>query len=149
MTPTASAGSFNKGEVRTSKTDGVKINVTGDKTRDKCIEIIYDALASDSGARASRTSTSASLYTHVVLPRSERADHVAREGNRGERAFRIRRDDRRVQEQAPLVLRQPQGQEQPEPSRERRQRRPPRRKVLQDVECGQCALVLSGRRYPP
>ncbi|EPS96952.1 hypothetical protein FOMPIDRAFT_1025179 [Fomitopsis schrenkii] len=50
MTPTASAGSYNKGEVRTSKSDGVKINVTGDKTRDKCIEIIYDALASDSGA---------------------------------------------------------------------------------------------------
>lgn len=60
MTPTASAGSYNKGEVRTSKSDGVKINVTGDKTRDKCIEIIYDALASDSGARASRATASAS-----------------------------------------------------------------------------------------
>lgn len=58
MTPTGSAGGY-KGEVRTAKSDGVKISVTSDKTRDKCIEIIYDALASDSGARASRPTASA------------------------------------------------------------------------------------------
>ena len=62
MTPTASASSFNKGEARTAKSDGVKTNITGDKTRDKCIEIIYDALASDSGARASPLHTTADVY---------------------------------------------------------------------------------------
>lgn len=44
-TPTAS-----KIELRTAKGDGVKVR-TGDSTRDKCAELIYDALASDSGAR--------------------------------------------------------------------------------------------------
>ncbi|KAF8736230.1 hypothetical protein AX14_000669 [Amanita brunnescens Koide BX004] len=34
---------------RTAKSDGVK-GKTGDATRDKCMELIYDALASDSGA---------------------------------------------------------------------------------------------------
>ncbi|KAF9074265.1 hypothetical protein BDP27DRAFT_1381402 [Rhodocollybia butyracea] len=34
---------------RTAKSDGVKISV-GDGTRDRCAELIYDALASDSGA---------------------------------------------------------------------------------------------------
>ncbi|KAJ7705644.1 transcription elongation factor [Mycena metata] len=36
--------------VRTMKSDGVTPGFTGDKTRDKCIELVYDALASDSGA---------------------------------------------------------------------------------------------------
>ncbi|KEP50986.1 transcription factor S-II, central domain protein [Rhizoctonia solani 123E] len=36
--------------VRTIKTDGVKIESKGDKTRDKCMELLYDAMASDSGA---------------------------------------------------------------------------------------------------
>lgn len=44
-TPTAA-----KVELRTAKGDGVK-GSTGDSTRDKCTELIYDALASDSGAR--------------------------------------------------------------------------------------------------
>jgi len=35
---------------RTMKSDGVPSGFTGDKTRDKCIELVYDALASDSGA---------------------------------------------------------------------------------------------------
>ncbi|KAJ7773623.1 transcription elongation factor [Mycena maculata] len=35
---------------RTMKSDGVAGGFTGDKTRDKCIELVYDALASDSGA---------------------------------------------------------------------------------------------------
>ncbi|KAF8659275.1 hypothetical protein AX16_001850 [Volvariella volvacea WC 439] len=34
---------------RSAKTDGVKAS-TGDATRDKCAELLYDALASDSGA---------------------------------------------------------------------------------------------------
>jgi transcription elongation factor S-II len=56
MTPapaTPTSANPNKTDLRTAKTDGVKIEVTGDKTRDKCVELIYDALASDSGARES------------------------------------------------------------------------------------------------
>ncbi|KAF8756507.1 Transcription elongation factor [Rhizoctonia solani] len=36
--------------VRTVKNDAVKIESKGDKTRDKCMELLYDAMASDSGA---------------------------------------------------------------------------------------------------
>lgn len=49
-TPSMSASS-SKSDIRSSKSDGIKINVTGDTTRDKCIELLYDALAFDSGAR--------------------------------------------------------------------------------------------------
>lgn len=35
---------------RTAKSDGVKMDVLGDKTRDKCMELIYDALALESGS---------------------------------------------------------------------------------------------------
>jgi len=35
---------------RSAKIDGVKTEFLGDKTRDKCIELLYDSLASDSGA---------------------------------------------------------------------------------------------------
>ncbi|PSR77744.1 hypothetical protein PHLCEN_2v7728 [Hermanssonia centrifuga] len=48
-TPTMSASS-SKSDVRTAKSDGVKTNLTGDTTRDKCMELIYDALAFDSGS---------------------------------------------------------------------------------------------------
>jgi len=44
-TPTASS----KDGARTAKNDGVSTSITGDKTRDKCIEILYDALALESG----------------------------------------------------------------------------------------------------
>jgi transcription elongation factor S-II len=37
--------------VRNNKTDGVKTDITGDKARDKCVELIYNALAAGSGAR--------------------------------------------------------------------------------------------------
>lgn len=37
---------------RTAKSDEIK-GGTGDATRDKCIELLYDALSSDSSARAS------------------------------------------------------------------------------------------------
>ncbi|EIN06825.1 transcription elongation factor [Punctularia strigosozonata HHB-11173 SS5] len=40
------------GAPRTAKLDGISMDVTSDKTRDKCIELIYDALASDSSAPA-------------------------------------------------------------------------------------------------
>ncbi|KAH9895904.1 transcription elongation factor [Cubamyces lactineus] len=52
VTPTVSAsGSGSKlNETRSAKSDGIKIEYTGDKTRDKCAELIYDALVFDSGA---------------------------------------------------------------------------------------------------
>ncbi|KAI6131752.1 transcription elongation factor [Pisolithus croceorrhizus] len=53
--PTPASGSVTpasngKSEVRTAKSDGVKISVAGDATRDRCIELIYDGLACDSAA---------------------------------------------------------------------------------------------------
>lgn len=48
-TPTSSNA---KGNPRNAASDAVKIG-TGDSTRDKCAELIYDALAADSGARTS------------------------------------------------------------------------------------------------
>ncbi|KAL6303618.1 transcription elongation factor [Sparassis latifolia] len=48
VTPTVAGGS--KTDLRNAKGDGIKSAVTGDKTRDKCLELIYDALAFDSGA---------------------------------------------------------------------------------------------------
>ncbi|KAF8880997.1 transcription factor S-II, central domain-containing protein [Infundibulicybe gibba] len=49
-TPITPTGSSGKVDVRTAKSDGVKVSGTGDSTRDKCAELIYDALASDSSA---------------------------------------------------------------------------------------------------
>jgi transcription elongation factor S-II len=51
--PTPTTETSLKTEARTAQSDGVKINRTGDKTRDKCMELIYDALAGESGARKS------------------------------------------------------------------------------------------------
>lgn len=53
LTPVATPTPNGKAEVRNSKSDGVKITVTGDNTRDRCAELIYDGLACDSGARES------------------------------------------------------------------------------------------------
>ncbi|KAH7915766.1 transcription factor S-II, central domain-containing protein [Hygrophoropsis aurantiaca] len=39
-----------KADVRTAKADGAKPGATGDTTRDRCAELIYDALACDSTA---------------------------------------------------------------------------------------------------
>jgi len=49
MTPTSESFDGKNGASRTAKSDGITISV-GDKTRDKCVELIYDALASDSGS---------------------------------------------------------------------------------------------------
>ncbi|KAG2071200.1 transcription elongation factor [Suillus decipiens] len=46
-TPTPVNG---KSEPRSAKADGVKASGTGDTTRDRCTELIYDGLACDSGA---------------------------------------------------------------------------------------------------
>lgn len=52
-TPTSSGGA-----PRTAKSDGVSGGI-GDKVRDKCLELVYDALASDSSART---------YIHLSNP---------------------------------------------------------------------------------
>ena len=49
MAPSAPTTSNNG--ARTAKGDGVSTSITGDKTRDKCIEMLYDALALESGFR--------------------------------------------------------------------------------------------------
>jgi len=48
-TPITPTGSASKLETRSAKLDGVK-GSSGDTTRDKCMTLIYDALAYDSGA---------------------------------------------------------------------------------------------------
>ncbi|KAG6372503.1 transcription elongation factor [Boletus reticuloceps] len=51
VTPVSATPAPNgKAEVRSSKTDGVRITATGDNTRDRCADLIYDGLACDSGA---------------------------------------------------------------------------------------------------
>ena len=50
-TPTTSGGGGKfSSDSRSAKSDGVKIDYSGDKTRDKCAELIYDALVFDSAA---------------------------------------------------------------------------------------------------
>ncbi len=53
VTPTVSSRGAKHSDTRSAKSDGVKIEYTGDKTRDKCAELVYDALVFDSGARMS------------------------------------------------------------------------------------------------
>jgi len=50
-TPVTPAGSSANVALRTAKSDGFKGKV-GDNTRDKCVELLYDALACDADARA-------------------------------------------------------------------------------------------------
>ncbi|OCH85855.1 transcription elongation factor [Obba rivulosa] len=67
MTPTMSTTSSAKMDQRTAKSDGVKIEITGDKTRDKCTELIYDALAFDSGAPSEQILSRAKSIESTVL----------------------------------------------------------------------------------
>ena len=54
ITPTGTAAKSNtsSASTRSAKTDGVK-GGTGDSTRDKCVELVYDALVADTTARTS------------------------------------------------------------------------------------------------
>ncbi|KAK1232868.1 transcription elongation factor TFIIS [Marasmius sp. AFHP31] len=65
VTPTASAAKPTA--LRSAKVDGVTINFTGDKTRDKCAELLYDALASDSGAPSELISSRAKAVEVAVF----------------------------------------------------------------------------------
>jgi transcription elongation factor S-II len=75
-TPLQSYSNTN-GSGRSAKSDGVRTDVTGDKTRDKCVELIYDALASDSGSRKSHFFLFIRLFvdqTHAMQPLSSSSD---------------------------------------------------------------------------
>ena len=61
--PPSTAGASNSG-ARTAKSDGVSTSITGDKTRDKCIEMLYDAFALESGFRMSSLSSLPFLNPH-------------------------------------------------------------------------------------
>ncbi|KAG8902018.1 RNA polymerase II elongation factor [Tulasnella sp. 403] len=49
ITTTLNGGSANTGD-RSFKSDGIRPTTTGEKTRDKCVEMAYDAMVFDSGA---------------------------------------------------------------------------------------------------
>ena len=53
-TPTSPTARNGPGVQRSAKVDGVVFPSLGDKTRDTCRALIYDALAVDSGARTSQ-----------------------------------------------------------------------------------------------
>ncbi|KAI9068954.1 transcription elongation factor [Trametes sanguinea] len=67
VTPSASASGSKLNETRSAKSDGIKIEYTGDKTRDKCAELIYDALVFDSGAPSELILTRAKEIEKTVL----------------------------------------------------------------------------------
>ncbi|KDR72829.1 hypothetical protein GALMADRAFT_142559 [Galerina marginata CBS 339.88] len=64
-TPITPTGSIPNVSTRSSKTDGVK-GKTGDTTRDKCVELIYDALACDSSGTIERISDKAHAVEKCV-----------------------------------------------------------------------------------
>ncbi|KAH9850957.1 transcription elongation factor [Lenzites betulinus] len=67
VTPTAGTSGSKLNETRSAKSDGVKVEYTGDKTRDKCAELIYDALVFDSGAPSEQILTRAKEIEKTVL----------------------------------------------------------------------------------
>jgi hypothetical protein len=110
MTPTpATPTSANpsKNDLRSAKIDGVQIDITGDKTRDKCVELIYDALASDSGAREFHLY--AAVYAIYHDATSARPDLKTGQGYRIERALTLRNYEPGVQGQDQVSVRQLEG----------------------------------------
>jgi len=65
-TPQPATPTSAKADLRNSKNDGIKIS-TGDTTRDKCAELIYDALASDSGAPTEQILSRAKAIESTIL----------------------------------------------------------------------------------
>lgn len=140
------AGASNSG-ARTAKSDGVSMSITGDKTRDKCIEILYDALALESGFRAC-----CRLYcrfpflklrrlTFDPLP-SVRSHIAACAHGRGYGVQGLQGDNAGVQVQDTDVVRQPQRQEQSRPAPKRDGRRHPRPDVCKNDQPGLSLLAL-------
>jgi transcription elongation factor S-II len=67
VTPSPATPTGTVSKDRTSASDGVKLDHTGDKTRDKCMQLIYDALAYDSGAPSDLILTRARGIEQSVL----------------------------------------------------------------------------------
>jgi len=67
MPTTSAAATGAKSDSRSAKGDGIKTDLTGDSTRDRCMEIIYDALASDSGAPSDQILSRAQGIEATVL----------------------------------------------------------------------------------
>ncbi|KAG8993719.1 RNA polymerase II elongation factor [Tulasnella sp. JGI-2019a] len=51
-TPVSGGAGLAPTDLRSVKKDGIKLGTTGDKTRDKCLEMVYDAIVFDSNAPA-------------------------------------------------------------------------------------------------
>jgi hypothetical protein len=131
------AGASNNG-ARTAKSDGVSMSITGDKTRDKCIEILYDALALESGFRACRLFVVPFLaLTSDIQPLPSVRPHIAACAHgRGYRVQGLQGDNTGVQVQDTDVVRQPQRQEQSRPAPKRDGRRYPRPDVCKNDQPG-------------
>lgn len=113
--PSSTAGASNSG-ARTAKNDGVSTSVTGDKTRDKCIEMLYDALALESGFRMSFLPSLPSFYPHIGITYiiSSVRPHIATcPRSRGDGVQGLQRDHADVQVEDTDVVCKPQRQEQP------------------------------------
>lgn len=95
--------------VRSAKTDNIKAG-TGDNTRDKCVELLYDALASDASARTPfSTSIPLCPLRLLTLSTSHRTDF--RKGSRSRKGGSSQHpwDDTRIQKQDPLPVCQSEG----------------------------------------
>ena len=107
----SAAGASNSG-ARTAKSDGVSTSITGDKTRDKCIEMLYDALALESGFRMSFCLPLAIIcFTYII--HSVRPHIAACSRSRGDSVQGFQRDHGELQVEDTDVVCKPQGQEQP------------------------------------
>ncbi|KIY44646.1 transcription elongation factor [Fistulina hepatica ATCC 64428] len=72
--PSTSSPVTAKAGMRTCKTDGVIINLTGDKTRDTCIGLMYDSLAIDSTAPSETILLRARAIEEAVLQHNKGAN---------------------------------------------------------------------------
>lgn len=113
--PPSAPGASNNG-ARTAKGDGVSTSITGDKTRDKCIEMLYDALALESGFRT--RCLSASVTTAYIM-RSIRSYHATGAHRRRDGVQRLQGNYGGVQGKDPNAVCEPQRQEQPRLTQER------------------------------
>lgn len=137
-TPTAS----NNG-ARTAKGDGVSTSITGDKTRDKCIEMLYDALALESGFRTC-CHLGSPLRHYAYIIRSIRSHTATRAHGRRDGVQRLQGNHCGLQVKDSNAICEPQRQEQPRLAQERYSRRYTRPDVCKNDQPG--LSHLSNRR---
>ncbi|KAG9118631.1 RNA polymerase II elongation factor [Ceratobasidium sp. 392] len=83
---------FDPNVIRTVKTDGVKIETKGDKARDKCLELLYDAMAMDSGAPTEQILKRANAIEYSVF---KEFDGVSKEYNQKMRRLYLNLKDKK------------------------------------------------------